>query len=285
MIGIRRMKQLVAPLLPERAKTRFRARLFGYREPAVQLPLELSSSGSSRTVRVGSRVTLRYRDEDEADFRYHLTENGESIEELASFLELARGAGTLFDVGAWKGLFSLLFCLLDEHTRAVAFEPSPVGADAIVALANLNRCAARLEVRRAAAGQASGTGAARIAPDGIMTMDAVQPAVDVPSMPLAIVSLDDEVRASGVVPDLLKVDVEGYEYEVLAGATRLLRDRKPAICLELHLDLLERRGIGPGRVVSLLESYGYAFRTCAGQPLSPRQLSDSVHAIRRIVAV
>ena len=98
-------------------------------------------------------------------------------------------------------------------------------------------------------------------------------------------SLDDEVRSSGVAPDLLKIDVEGYEYEVLVGARVLLRERKPAICLELHLDLLERRGQSPIDVLGELQSHGYQFRSCAGDDLSASQICNSMYAVRRFVAI
>jgi len=96
--------------------------------------------------------------------------------------------------------------------------------------------------------------------------------------------MDEEIEQHGLEPDLLKIDVEGYEYEVLLGAKRLLEQRKPPICLELHLDLLERRGVEPRRVLAQLESYGYQFRSCAGQPLSPAGIAGSMNAIVRFVA-
>ena len=97
-------------------------------------------------------------------------------------------------------------------------------------------------------------------------------------------TVDREVDALGLVPDVMKIDVEGYEFEVLRGAQGLLRSRKPVLCLELHLDLLERRGIPPAELVASLQSHGYHFRSCVGRPLDPSDISDSMHAILRFVA-
>src|SRR6185295_11391881 len=123
-------------------------------------------------------------------------------------------------------------------------------------------------------GLAAGRAAARMAPGGIISVDADSSSGDAID-DLQIVSLDDEVRALDRVPDLLKIDVEGYEYEVLAGARRLLRAHKPAICLEIHLDLLERRGQSAAQVVNELVTHGYQFRTCTGQSLSASNVSQS----------
>jgi hypothetical protein len=97
-------------------------------------------------------------------------------------------------------------------------------------------------------------------------------------------TVDREMEALGLVPDVIKIDVEGYEHELLRGAQRLLRTRKPVICLELHLDLLERRGISPADLIADLQSHGYHFRSCVGRPLDPFDITDSIHAILRFVA-
>ena len=102
---------------------------------------------------------------------------------------------------------------------------------------------------------------------------------------LQVVSLDDEIDSLGVVPELVKIEVEGFEYEVLAGARRLLREHKPAISMELHLDLLERRGQSAAQVVDELRSHGYHFRSCRGRPLSASEICNSMHAVLRFVAV
>jgi len=278
------LRRRFAPFVPERIKAPLRPRLFGYRPSGVVLPIEWLSDDRGRRALVGNRVTLRYRDEDAADFQYHFGDNGESIEEIASFMALAESARTFFDVGAWKGLFSLMFCLLGDENRAVAYEPSPSGIDALAALAALNGCGSRIVPRQVGVGLAAGRASARIAPGGIITVDADRSNGDAID-DLHIVSLDEEARARNLVPDLLKIDVEGYEYEVLAGARRLLREHKPAICLELHLDLLERRGRTARQVVAELETHGYRFRTCTGQQLSAANVCHSMHAVRRVVAV
>jgi FkbM family methyltransferase len=280
----RLVRQRLAPLLPERIKAPLRPRLFGYRPSSVALPIEFRSDDRGRAAVIDGRVALRYRDEDAADFHYHLADNGESIEEMASFMALAGSARTFFDVGAWKGLFSMIFCLLGDDKRAVAYEPSQAGIDATTALAALNGCASRIAPRQVGVGLAAGRAAARMAPGGIISVGADPSSGDAID-DLQIVSLDDEVRTHNLVPDLVKIDVEGYEYEVLAGARRLLRDHKPAICLEIHLDLLDRRGQSAAHVVNELVTHGYQFRTCTGQALSASDVSHSMHAVRRIVAV
>jgi len=107
---------------------------------------------------------------------------------------------------------------------------------------------------------------------------------DCESVDVEITTLDEEVDRLGVRPDLLKIDVEGFEYEVLVGARRLLASHTPPICLELHLGLLDRRGISPRQVVEELLSHGYRFRTYHGLDLCAADVWDSMHAVLRLIA-
>lgn len=55
--------------------------------------------------------------------------------------------------------------------------------------------------------------------------------------------------------DLLKIDVEGFETEVLAGAPELLRE-KPKLALELHVDMLRDLGSSAEATWTLLQDSG-----------------------------
>jgi hypothetical protein len=97
-------------------------------------------------------------------------------------------------------------------------------------------------------------------------------------------TLDDECRRLGIYPDTVKIDIEGYEHEALLGARDMLARKKPVICLELHLDLLEQRGINPRSICNDLQGYGYRFFSCGGRPMAARDVYDSIDAVFRFIA-
>ena len=284
LLGWRRpLKRAMAAVLPEGVKKHLRAPLYGYRRARVALPVSFEADRGASRITIDGRVALRFAEEHRAVFRTHFVDHGAAVEEMASFIGLAAGARVLFDIGADRAIFSHVFCAMDAPNRAVAYEPSPDRMRSAKSLAAMNGFGDRILYRDCALQRQPGRATASVfadrtvvvgaSPDGLGTID-----VD-------ISSVDREVAQLGLVPDLLKIDVEGDEYDVLLGAQRLLGERKPAICLELHLDLLERRGTPARLVVALLESHGYRFRTCRGDALRPREVSDSVHAILRLVAV
>jgi hypothetical protein len=64
---------------------------------------------------------------------------------------------------------------------------------------------------------------------------------------VAVLTLDEETERLGIDRiDMIKIDVEGYEPKVLAGARRLLREgRIRAILCEFNEEWLSRAGSSP----------------------------------------
>jgi FkbM family methyltransferase len=277
----RRVKQLLTPLLPEQWKAPLRGRLFGYRPPAAVLPVTFEDDERSPIATIDGKIRLRFREQERYDMRYQFVENGSAIDEITSFIDLAASARTLFDVGASKGVFSQIFCQLQPEGRAVSFEPSPPAMADARALADLNGCASRITLRQTAVGRAPGRAQGLIAPEGFAVFDSA----GAPTEEFEMTSVDHEVQSLGLVPDLLKIDVEGHEHAVLLGARALLRNRKPPVCLELHLDELDRRGVDAGEVLGELQSHGYRFRKCSGAAWSAAEIRNAMSAIVRLVAI
>jgi FkbM family methyltransferase len=273
----REIKSAVARWVPEPLKRLVRQRMFGYRAAGVRFALDLRDEDGVVAATVDGRYRLRLPAAARPDLRYHFAENGESVEEMHALLAAARDpGGLLFDVGAHRGLFSCFFALAGAGSRAVAFEPSPVlAADVRSALA-MNGLEARVQVREAALGSRTERVPASVDAGGLIVLGQGDGEAEV-------TTLDVEAARFGI-PDVLKVDVEGYEHEVLEGGREMLRERRPLLLLELHLNLLEGRGIPPREVVEGLVAHGYRFSTPLGRPLSPAALYDSMAAVVRCVA-
>jgi len=60
----------------------------------------------------------------------------------------------------------------------------------------------------------------------------------------ADLGLDEWAYNEGFVPDFIKIDIEGAELDALRSAERILRERHPALIVEVHSEDLEREAGG-----------------------------------------
>ena len=201
-------------------------------------------------------------------------------DEMKSFLEVAEEADVLFDVGADKGVMAATFAALGKNKRVLAYEPSSTGSQQMHELLEQNGLQGKVEVVPKVVGEQSGHVAFSQEDCGYMQ---VVPVATKEEVEAECVSLDDECERLGFAPDLVKIDVEGYEGEVLRGAEKLLEEDGPIICLELHLAYLEKRGIEPAEILLMLERKGYLIRSLAGERISTEKAVDSVRQIVRVV--
>jgi FkbM family methyltransferase len=82
------------------------------------------------------------------------------------------------------------------------------------------------------------------------------------------ISLDTYLRQVGILRiDFIKLDVDGFECEVLEGAQQSLEKFRPVIIMELAPYCLRDRGASLERLVDMLLRWGYRFATLNGEEL------------------
>jgi FkbM family methyltransferase len=154
--------------------------------------------------------------------------------------------GAVVDIGANAGFFTLLASrLVGPKGRVFAFEPSREALGFLYRHLELNR-AANVTVVEAAVSDRTGMGlflegrdhsTGRLASTG--------------TFEVRTTTLDDVAAASGFEPSVLKIDVEGGERAVLAGAAEVLARARPTVVLAVHgLERLEQCS-------ALLSEHGY----------------------------
>lgn len=71
-----------------------------------------------------------------------------------------------------------------------------------------------------------------------------------------IIALDDYVKTQSILPTFLKIDVEGYESEVLKGATEILKTL-PKLEIEIHTEILSRYNTSVKEIFELIDIQSY----------------------------
>lgn len=177
-------------------------------------------------------------------------------------LNAVRPEDTVWDIGANIGVYASQFA--DRGATVVCFEPAP---EAIAALRRRFEGApasgARVQVVPIALSNARST--ALFSADGsspnnqIITTSSAQPTVEIQ------VHTGDAALAEFSLPspNVMKIDVEGYELEVIQGMSRLLSSKTlRSVFVEVHFALLHARGLdhAPATILRLLREHGFQVR-------------------------
>jgi len=154
--------------------------------------------------------------------------------EAVAFLRersVLRPGARIFDLGAHQGIVALMLAReVGETGRVVAIEAEPHNARLAAANRELND-AANLTVLHAAGAARAGT---------ISFAEGLNGQIDehtsTGNVEVAAVTIDDLAREHGT-PDLVLVDVEGYEGAVLEGARETLAGGSTSFLVEMHEEL------------------------------------------------
>lgn len=172
-----------------------------------------------------------------------------------------------FDVGANIGIYAAMHARLRPAATTIAFEPTPFVADSGESITSANGLAVRWH--RVAVSDAKGEAtlylSTRTDASNSLVKDHRQ-AKDTVTVPT--VTIDGYVRESGLVPQVIKIDVERHEPAVIRGATELLDEHRPIVVAELL----------PGRqesaeVQQLMAEHGYQARLI--EPPASHTLAES----------
>ena len=209
------------------------------------------------TIRMLNRNGIAMR-VDMSDYIGHYLFFGFADSGMDKLFSLCKADSTVLDVGANIGWTVLNMANIARQGKVLGFEPDPYnfercsqnmllndfknGSAYPLGLGNENR-AMNIEIRTI-----SNRGGNRIAPGRSGDTRMVE-----------VVRLDDFSLALELPKiDLIKIDVEGYELNVLRGAERLLKKHKPILFLELDDNNLIDQGDSALALIQFLGHVGYA---------------------------
>ncbi len=159
------------------------------------------------------------------------------LELVRYFKVFLRPGGCIYDIGARDGYYTMAFSRLAAPGLVYAFEPDQHSCATLKEVIARNHPASRIEVLSLYLGR-------NVAED--QRCD----------------SLDHLVFGRGLnPPDVIKIDVDGPEYEILCGAGQVLAQYRPRLVVEVHSPQLE------ADCKALLEHSGYAARVVKNNPM------------------
>lgn len=167
----------------------------------------------------------------------------------------------VWDVGANVGYYTEKFAeVVGKNGRVYSFEPNPRAFTSLQTIANRY---SNVTVKKIALSSACGSLPFEVdGPQGVTSRLADQTSEK--SYIVEVTTADQLIRGSNIpVPNVVKIDVEGYEIQVLEGMKDFLEhERLKFIFVEVHARELDNAGVldGVRKVQEALQSAGFQVR-------------------------
>ncbi|HSE35392.1 MAG TPA: FkbM family methyltransferase [Candidatus Paceibacterota bacterium] len=168
---------------------------------------------------------------------------------------------TVLDIGANVGYFTMLAVAENPAVRVIAFEPEPNAHAHFERSVLANALADRVTLLSSAAGVEPGQAELHLHPSNKGRHSLVAGSDYTSAITVRIERVDDALKPLGSPKvHAIKIDVEGFEPEAIAGASELIARDHPAILFEMVPERLRARGSDPEALLARLwkESYTLA---------------------------
>lgn len=223
-----------------------------------------------------------------SEYNTEWSQTGKALE-ISKFLSVVKNKKTLIDIGGFYGFVSMLFCAAEENRKSFCFEPNMNFIHGFIDIANENE-----EVKYfddiimypffvgdkdedIAAVQTQGVGMLSVVDDDsknsslFPNMDGFDYEYEKSRGLCKSVMLDTFMyhllTEQQTIPDVLKIDVEGYERKVLTGAEKTIRNFRPYIFLEVHGRHITAYGSTPNEVFEHLKELKYEVHNIEGDSI------------------
>lgn len=198
--------------------------------------------------------------------------------EKEKLLHLDPNPSTIIDVGANMGEISLRFAQQYPNAHIFSFEPHPFTFQKLQTNCSRNSFK-NLTLLNLGLGSQKGEVHFEERASGNLGMNRVTSDREKSAHQIKVVPLDlffEENKLSSL--SIIKIDVEGYEHEVLKGASNVLSQYKPLLFIELDNDNLIEQGTSAIDLVKFIRSFGYQIEHGeSGEPITENSNLEKSH--------
>ncbi len=198
------------------------------------------------------------------------------LERINIVLQNHNKTGAAIDAGAFMGTHSIYFSSISKLKPILAFEANPKTYLALITNIDSNNQKENITPINNALGSKEGFATIRLDDIGNRGTATISTVSHPTSESIRVTTLSQEAadRAIGPVA-LIKIDVEGFELQVLEGGIDLINKNRPVLCIEIHTTKQLKQAL------SLLKHSNYVVTDCLG--FSPTYIMEP--ALQRNILV
>jgi FkbM family methyltransferase len=181
-------------------------------------------------------------------------------DELEFIFKLLGGNAVVFDIGANLGWYSFAISKTIPSAQIYAFEPLPHIFDYLTVHMTLNNTK-NIQAFNFGLSDEMGQSTFFVTPNNSVnaSMINVSNSESAQKISVSLTTLDIFTEEHKVpMVDFIKCDVEGAELKVFKGASRILKNNKPAILCEMVRKWTAPFGYHPNDIIDYLKTYGYS---------------------------
>jgi len=177
------------------------------------------------------------------------------FEDMAFLLHILKNNDLFVDVGANVGVYSVL-ASVNTESNVISIEPIPSTFDKLKKNIFLNNATDRVQLVQAGVASQNGELIFTVDNDTVNhVINETEKNVPINTVKVPVYTLDEICKSKE--PLLIKIDVEGFEWEVLNGASAILQQQMlKALIIELN-GSGERYGYSDANIHSYLVKYGF----------------------------
>lgn len=161
-------------------------------------------------------------------------------------IDILNKNSTVIDAGAQIGLYSILFSKICQEGVVYSFEPTDT-YDFLLENLQHNNCKNVFPNKKALSNKVG------IFEEKIYKIWSQQ---TIENKEFEFETIDNFVETNNLKIDLLKIDVDSYDYEVLLGSEKTIKNQSPIIVVELNY-ALHKRGYTEKDAIDFLEKNNY----------------------------
>ena len=203
------------------------------------------------------------------------------LEEIAYFSEVLKKLDSqpvIFDIGANIGVHGISWAKMHEKSVVYAFEPSENTMSMLRRNIERNRVLDRFfAVRKAVSNESGEMSFYECADNAFSGLKDTGRVRVIGTQTVPVTTIDDFVEENKIEKiNFIKIDVEGFETEVVLGGMNTLENFKPDLFIEIYAG--ENANLAPEETISLLQRLGYyAYVFSDGKMNQYKQHTDELY--------
>jgi FkbM family methyltransferase len=190
---------------------------------------------------------------------------------LKLLVNLSKHADVVFDVGANVGVISVILAKKMKPGSVIhSFEPAPISFKYMADTARVQQGNAKIIANNYAI--SSSNGKLHFTNDGDSCTNHISDGPQAGTIAVEAVTLDWFCQTNNVVPQVIKVDVEGAEYWALEGMQKMLKNNNVQVLMEIYQGFLMDHNITGEMFAHVINGIGYKVFNTKGEQINPEKI-------------